>query len=402
VTLRLVVGISLLTLVPGISGGSETYARELCRALARVGELEYQVFVPELAPDAGDRLPTEVVPEYRASSAMPGRIAAMSLAAARPGPLRRALRVDELDAIHFPLSVMLPPVSRPPAATSVLDLQHEHHPEFFGRAELAYRKFVYGWTIRRSRIVIAISEHARQTLLERYDLPPDRVRTIHLGIDHARFRPDTAGVSGSEPQTPGDRGAGHPNPLDQAVDRDESVPEVEQNGGSGSEPQSSTGPFLLYPARAWPHKNHARLFEAFALLRRERPELRLVLTNYDGLTPDGVESRGRVSQDELAELYRGAAALVFPSLYEGFGQPPLEAMACGCPVACSNVASLPEVVDGAARLFDPTSPQEIAEAVEDVLNHPERWIQAGLRRAAEFTWDACAYAHDKVYRELAS
>ena len=93
-TLRLVVGISLLTLVPGISGGSETYARELCRALARVGELEYQVFVPELAPDAGDRLPTEVVAEYRASRSMPGRIAGMSLAAARrherPRPAARA------------------------------------------------------------------------------------------------------------------------------------------------------------------------------------------------------------------------------------------------------------------------------------------------------------------------
>jgi glycosyltransferase involved in cell wall biosynthesis len=159
---------------------------------------------------------------------------------------------------------------------------------------------------------------------------------------------------------------------------------------------------LLYPARAWPHKNHARLFEAFALLRRERPELRLVLTNYDDPTPDGVESLGRVSQDELAELYRGAAALVFPSLYEGFGQPPLEAMACGCPVACSNVASLPEVVDAAARLFDPTSAEEIAAAVEDVLREREPWIQAGLARAASFTWDACARAHDAVYRELAN
>jgi glycosyltransferase involved in cell wall biosynthesis len=395
------VGISLLTLVPGISGGSETYARELCRALARVGELEYRVFVPRTAPDAGDGLPTEVVREYRASRSMPGRIAAMSLAAARPGPLRRALRVEELNAIHFPLSVMLPPVSRPPAATSVLDLQHEHHPEFFGRAELAYRRAVYGWTIRRSRIVIAISEHARQTLLERYDLPPDRVRTIHLGIDHARFRPGDSGVSGSEPQTPGDRGVGDPERLDHGVDRDESVTIVEQNRGSGSEPQSSTGPFLLYPARAWPHKNHPRLFDAFALLRRNRPDLHLVLTNYDGPTPDGVESRGRVSQDALAELYRTAAALVFPSLYEGFGQPPLEAMACGCPVACSNVASLPEVVGDAARLFDPTSPEEIAAAVEDVLRDPEPWIQAGLARAADFTWDACARAHEAVYRELA-
>ncbi|MEP6977758.1 MAG: glycosyltransferase family 1 protein [Thermoleophilia bacterium] len=395
------VGISLLTLVPGISGGSETYARELCRALARVGELEYRAFVPRIAPDAGDGLPTEIVGGYRASRSMPGRIAAMSLAAAHPRPLRRSLRVDELDAIHFPLSVMLPPVSRPPAATSVLDLQHEHHPEFFGRAELAYRKVVYGWTIRRSRLVIAISEHARQTLLERYDLPPDRVRTIHLGIDHARFHPGDSGVCGSEPQTPGDRGAGYREPLGQAVDRDESVPKVEQNGGSGSEPQSSTGPFLLYPARAWPHKNHPRLFEAFALLRRDRPDLRLVLTNYEGRTPDGVESRGRVSQDELAELYRTAAALVFPSLYEGFGQPPLEAMACGCPVACSNVASLPEVVGDAARLFDPTSPQEIAAAVEEILHNRKPWIQAGLARAADFTWDACARAHEAVYRELA-
>jgi glycosyltransferase involved in cell wall biosynthesis len=180
------------------------------------------------------------------------------------------------------------------------------------------------------------------------------------------------------------------------------VPEVQKDGGSGSEPQSSTGPFLLYPARAWPHKNHGRLFEAFALLRRDRPDLRLVLTNYAGPTPHGVESRGRVSQDELAELYRTAAALVFPSLYEGFGQPPLEAMACGCPVACSNVASLPEVVGDAARLFDPLHPDEIAEAVEDVLRDPRRWIERGLARVAAFTWDDCARAHDEVYRELSA
>ena len=401
-TLPSVVGISLLTLVPGISGGSETYARELSRALARVGELEYRVFVPELAPEAGDGLPADVVREYRASRSMPGRVAAMSLAAAHPGPLRRAFRIDELDAIHFPLSVMLPPVSRPPAATSVLDLQHEHHPEFFGRAELAYRKLVYGWTIRRSRIVIAISEHARQTLLERYHLPPDRVRTIHLGIDHTRFRPGATGLSGSEPQTPGDRGARSRERLDQAGRSHERRAEVQQNSGSGSEPQTSTGPFLLYPARGWPHKNHPRLFEAFALLRAERPELRLVLTSYDGPTPDGVESRGRVSPDELADLYRSASALVFPSLYEGFGQPPLEAMACGCPVACSNAASLPEVVGDAARRFDPTRPEAIAEAVADVLRDPEKWIVRGLGHAARFTWDACARAHDEVYRELES
>jgi glycosyltransferase involved in cell wall biosynthesis len=354
-----VVGISLLTLVPGISGGSETYARELCRALARVGTLEYRAFVPSVAPDAGDGLPSEVVSGYRASRSMPGRIAAMSLAAARPGPLRQALGVEQLDAIHFPLSVMVPPVDRPPAATTVLDLQHEEHPEFFGRAELTYRKVVYGWTIRRSRIVITISEHARETLIERYGLEPERVRAIHLAVDPERFTPSNTVLQGG---------------------------------------------YLLYPARPWRHKNHARLYEAFRLLRRERPELRLVLTGEGdyGLLPDGVEARGRVSADELVELYRGAAALVFPSLYEGFGMPVVEAMATGTPVAAADATSIPEVAGDAARLFDARDPEAIAAAVDDVLRDPAPWIARGLERAKLFTWDACARAHDEVYRELSA
>ncbi len=355
------VGISLLTLIPGISGGSETYARELCRALARVGGLEYRVFVPTIATDAGDGLPTTTVHGYRASRSMPGRIGAMSLAAVRPGPLRRALEVDRLDALHFPLSVMLPPVRRPPAVTTVLDLQHEEHPEFFGRAELAYRRRVYGWTVRHSRIVISISEHGRQTLIERYRLAPERVRAIHLAVDHERFR-----VRGSEPQTRGD--------------------------------------YLLYPARPWAHKNHERLYAAFARVRREHPGLRLVLTGEGefGDVPAGVQVRGRVGVDELVELYRGAAAVVFPSLYEGFGMPVVEAMACGAPVACANVTSLPEVAGDAARLFDPRDVDDIAAAVDEVLRNPSPYVARGLERAKLFTWDANARAHDAVYRELAS
>jgi glycosyltransferase involved in cell wall biosynthesis len=354
-----VIAISLLTLVPGLSGGSETYARELCSALSRVGSLEYRVFLPAIAREAADGLESSVVEQYRASRTMPGRIEAIALAALRPGPLRQAFELDRLDAIHFPLSVMLPTVEHPPAATSVLDLQHEDNPEFFGRAELAYRKVVYGRTIRHSRIVITISEHARSTLLEHYGLEQHRVRAIHLGVDHAVFRPSD---------------------------------------------KASQGEFLLYPARPWRHKNHARLFEAFAQLRRERPKLRLVLTGEGdfGALPHGVEARGRVSQRELVDLYQRAAALVVPSLYEGFGMPIVEAMACGCPVACSNATSLPEVAGDAARLFDPRDTSDIAAAVDDVLDDPQPWIVRGLTRAQDFTWDACARAHDEVYRELAS
>jgi glycosyltransferase involved in cell wall biosynthesis len=346
------VGISLLTLVPGISGGSETYVRELVRALGRVGRFEYRAFVPSLATDV-DGLPTELVPEYRASRSTVGRIAAMAQASLRKGAITR--RFAGHDVLHFPLSVMIPPVASRSATTTILDVQHELHPQFFSRAELAYRRKVYGWSARRSRIVITISRHAAETLVERLELPSERVRPIHLGIDHDVFRP-------------------------------------------GDE---TRGEFLLYPARAWPHKNHARLFEAFADLRRRHTGLELVLTAYEGPVPEGVRSLGHMGRGELVELYRTAAALVFPSLYEGFGQPPLEAMACGCPVASSNVASLPEVVGDAARLFDPTSTEEIVAAVEDVLGDPAPWSRRGLERATGFTWEKTAEAHDAVYEELA-
>ena len=346
------VGLSLLTLVPGISGGSETYARELVRALGRVGRFEYRAFLPSIAPTSPG-CPIEVVSEYRASRSLPGRILAMTDASLAGGRIRK--RFENVDVLHFPLSVMVPRVEGRPVVTSVLDVQHELLPQFFSRAELAYRRRAYGWSVRHSSLVITISQHAAQTLVERLGIPEERVRPIHLGIDHDVFRP-------------GDE---------------------EREG------------FLLYPAREWPHKNHARLFEAFAVLREKRPGLELVLTAYDGPVPEGVRSAGRVPREELVRLYRTAGALVFPSLYEGFGQPPLEAMACGCPVACSNVASLPEVVGDAARLFDPTSTEEIVAAVEEVLDDPDEWRRRGLERAAAFTWEKTAQAHDEVYAELA-
>lgn len=353
------IGISLLTLVPGIVGGSETYARELTRALARVGELDYEAFVPSIAPDAADGLTTRVVREYRASSGTAGRVAAMSSAWLAPGRLRRAMQLESLDALHFPLSVTIPaPGKHPPAAVTVHDLQHELHPQFFSRAELAYRRVLYKQSVTSSRVVVTISEHARETLLRTYGTDPDRVVAIPLGVDHTRL-------------TPGD--------------------EARQ-------------PFLLYPANPWRHKNHARLYEALALVRRDRPELRLVLTGtgHASELPDGVESRGRVSSGELVVLYRTASALVFPSLYEGFGLPPLEAMACGCPVAASAATSLPEVCGEAAEYFDPLSPVDMARAIAAVLDRPARYVERGIARARLFTWESCARAHEDVYRRLAS
>jgi glycosyltransferase involved in cell wall biosynthesis len=271
-----------------------------------------------------------------------------------PGRVRAAVEAQGLEALHFPVGVMLPRIDSPPTATTIHDLQHEEFPEFFSAGQRAYRRRVYGWTIDRSRVLVAISEYVRGMLIERHGVYAERVVTIHHGIDHDLFSP-------------------------------------------GSEERQ---PFLVYPANRWPHKNHDRLLDAVTLVRRERPELRLVLTGagHDGRgLPDWVDARGRVSDEELADLYRSAAALVFPSLSEGFGLPPLEAMACGCPVAVARAASLPEVCGDAAVYFDPTSVEDIARGIDDVLAGPPT---GGIEQAARFTWDECAHRHDAVYRQL--
>ena len=350
------VSISLLTLIPGISGGSETYARELTRALARMGELEYEVLVPTIATDAGGGLPTRVAREYPASRTTPGRLRAMATAAVRPGALGRHL--DGFDVAHYPLTVPLPRTSARTVLT-LLDVQHLDLPQLFSRGERLFRRIAYDRAAQRAERVIVISHWVRNRVIERLGLAPERVHAVHLGVDLERFTPD------------------------ESVARE---------------------PFLLYPARPWPHKNHKRLFEAFAVLRSRHPELRLVLTgsgHNSATSPPGVEALGDVPLAGRIDLYRRAAILVFPSLYEGFGLPPMEAMACACPVVSSSAGSLSEVCGEAARLFDPHSVDEMVAAVEEVLAAPAEWSGRGPARASAFTWDATARAHEAIYRELA-
>jgi glycosyltransferase involved in cell wall biosynthesis len=345
------VGISLLTLVPGEVGGTETYARGLCRALTEVGTLDYTAFTPPAAPGAGEGLREVPIPEYRVARSMRERAVAMALAAARPGRIRR--RFGVLDAVHYPLTIALPALDIPTVVT-VHDLQHLDHPELFSRAERLFRARAYERSARKADAVIVPSQFVRRRTIELLGHPPERVHAIPWGIDHERFRP-------------------------------------------GDEPRE---PFLLYPARPWPHKNHARLLEAFTLLRDERPELRLVLTGggHEGRrVPPGVEVRGLVSREELASLYRRTSCLVFPSLYEGFGQPPLEAMASGAPVAASNIPAIAEATGDAAALFEPTEPEDIAAVVSGVLDAPERFAAAGPGRASGFTWAETARRHEAVY-----
>lgn len=351
------VGICLLTLVPGVVGGTETYARAICRSLEQAGTLDYTAYVPSIAADASSPMPSRIVAGYPASRTTLGRLGAVARATLAPESVLTEMRISELDAMHYPLTTEVPRVSSIPTIITVHDLQHLINPLFFSRAERAYRRLIYTSSIRRATAVIAISEHVKNTLVDLLDVPAERVSVSHFGLDHERLRP--AGL------------------------------EREQ--------------FILYPANRWPHKNHDRLLEAFEKVRRERPELRLVLTGAGHVQPSshpGVDVLGHVPRARLIELFQTASALVFPSLYEGFGQPPLEAMACGCPVASSNAAALPEVCGDAAVYFDPTDVESIANAIEQVLSDDGSYRRRGLERAALFTWRRSARIHEQVYRSV--
>ncbi len=163
-------------------------------------------------------------------------------------------------------------------------------------------------------------------------------------------------------------------------------------------------------------RNLPRLLEAYRLLRQEGERRPLVVIGkarrsawekqeqqQPASSQEGVKYLGYVPQDDLPTLYSGAIALVFPSLHEGFGMPPLEALACGTPVACSNVSAMPEVVGEAALTFDPYDPQAIASAIRRLLDDAAlraELRERGLRRAARFTWKRTARATLAVYQEL--
>ena len=205
--------------------------------------------------------------------------------------------------------------------------------------------------------MIVPSQFVRRRAIELLGLPPERVHAIPWGVDHDRFRPGRRSESRSC-STRRDRGR-------------------TRTTRASTRPSRSSAP----SARS----------------------LRLVLTGggHEGRpVPDGVEVRGHVSGDELASLYRRAACLVFPSLYEGFGQPPLEAMASGTPVAASNIPAIAEACGDAAALFDPADPEDIAAIVAGVLESPDRWAAAGPERARGFTWAETARRHEDVYRGL--
>jgi glycosyltransferase involved in cell wall biosynthesis len=259
-----------------------------------------------------------------------------------------------------------------PAVATVHDLSQLHVPQKYDAARMFYATRVLPTLIGRQQHIITVSGSTRSDVLKRTSVSADRVSVVPNGVDLSRYAP-----------------------------RDEA------DARRGALRLGLCEPYLLYVARLeHPGKNHVTLLEAFARLRAAGLPHKLVLAGprWSGaeaidaavtrLGLDGhVVFTGFVAGDDLPALYAGASAFVFPSLYEGFGIPLLEAMACGIPSGVANVSSLPEVAGDAALLFDPRDPGDIASTLQRLLTDDlmrARLRARGLKRCAEFTWERSA------------
>jgi glycosyltransferase involved in cell wall biosynthesis len=288
-----------------------------------------------------------------------------------PGPQnvqgRVSLRAQGAQLLFCPMTDPAHAEPGMPTVCTVYDLQHLEYPDFFTVNERATRDAFLNRVKNMASLVVCISEFTRREVIGKLGLAPERVRAIPIAI-HGRLVPPSS----------------------------EAVRQMRARFGLGD------APYAFYPANGWPHKNHQLLLIGFAQLVAERPEIPLHLVLAGNLLELGprlqeavtlmdlagrVHLVGFVSDEELAELLRGAFCLLFPSLYEGFGIPLLEAMQSGTPIVCSRVASLPEVGGEAARYIDPRRPEEIGAALQELYNQPEMrrsLIERGGRRLDHF------------------
>ena len=356
--------------------GIGTYIRNLLKYLARLDrETEYLL----LCRPQDVKLADGLGPNFRSvvEPSRPYSVAEQVMLPAR-------LVMQNVTLLHEPHYV-LPPLVPCRAVVTIHDCIHLMFPQYLpSRLAHAYARANLWVAAKRAERIFTVSETSKADILRYCDVPAERIIVVYNAID------DRFAIS----------------PETEAIER-------------VRERYQLNGPFALYVGNIKPHKNLERLIDAFDLVRRggfERLELLIIgdqISKYPRLRRavdkhklhKHVRFLGFVADDTLAALYRLATVFVFPSLYEGFGLPPLEAMASGTPVVTSNRSSLPEVVGDAAVLVDPYSAASIAEGIQRVLSDADlrRTLAArGLARAMEFSWEASVRRIHEVYMDVAS
>lgn len=396
------IGINLLPLRPGKVGGAETYIRDLLDAILQIDTInEYILFT------AGYNHETLLFPYkncsrvlfYGKSNTSGAAIhckdkfkdviqiphwVSRKLRNVREHLLTRYINDEKIDLWFCPFGKLDPPLLTIPSVITVFDLQHEYFPEHFSNDELRNRKEFYFRSCRDATRIIAISEFTKRTIVEQYGVPSSMITPIWLSAsnDFRKFSD---------------------NGQLQVIKDKYQVPDR----------------YFIYPANTWYHKNHARLFKAFSIYKKtieDNSKLILTGTRAEGERTlsrvktslglcDDILALGFVPKDDLPFLYNGAECLVFPSLFEGFGIPLVEAMIMECPIVASDTTSIPEIVKDAGLLFDPMNAENIADAIMnahndcDLRNH---LVQKGKERARLFSYKKTARQTLKVFEEAAS
>ena len=287
---------------------------------------------------------------------------------------------QEVDLLFCPFTA--PTYAEPgiPVVSVFYDLQHLVYPHFFDHQELAGRDATLDRVRQRVESIICISEYSRQGLLAHLKITPERTYSVPVCI-HTRLTEN------------------HPN-----RDMLENLNLKNQS-------------YLFYPANFWPHKNHKMLLTAYNILLRRNPDLELDLVFTGALRqPEkelraaveamGLEKRvhflGYLSDEELAAVFQGCHLLIFPSLFEGFGVPLLEAFTFGKPVLCSWVGSLPEIGGEAALYFDPRKPLDMVRTIEQVINNPDQateLVRQGYERLSKFSREEMALRYLDIFNQ---
>lgn len=280
---------------------------------------------------------------------------------------KNLLKSFKPDLLFCPFTVPIFSQLNIPIIAVIYDLQSFYYPQFFTSTERDEREKNFRLACKQSDKLICISDFVKQTVIDNSNVPAEKIKRIYIRSAN-RF----------------------------------SRREIPTELGVLNKYQISSNNFLLYPANFWAHKNHEKLFEAIKIYQDQNPEstLKLLCTGVasfrksqlqDLITTLNLEKwiilPGYLSDKEFDNLIFECKALIFPSLYEGFGMPILEAMAAGKPVLCSNLTSLPEIAASAAILFDPTQPQEIAKAIYRLQHEPDlisHMIKLGYERIKEF------------------
>ncbi len=365
----------------GGSSGIEEYTQELLRALFRVDtKNKYQYFyngLRKVAPPAFLKNSTGVVDWH-----IPNKLLDLGARILNEPKLERMLDFDLVFSPHFTILA-----SKKPRVITFHDLSFVHHPEFFSRKNNLWHWLQnYANQARRAERIIAVSEFTKSDLVAHLNIAPERITTIYSGIHHA-FKV---------------------------------LPRDSEEMRRFLFAHSLDKPFVLSMGTREPRKNTGALVRAFNILKQDRifRDLQLVIAGRPGWLYDDILTQiqdspfredirllGRVRTSDRVLLYNAASLFVYPSFFEGFGFPPLEAQACGIPVVASNRTSLPEILGDSAVLIDPWRIDELASAMRGVLESPptaKKLVQLGLRNAERFNWEETAKQTLGVFKKTSN